>query len=815
MIYKKVRKSAKSAQDAASVSCCYLSPSRILIWSILTTFSIITNYTVTKTLLRTTLQDMENGFLPDDMMIVTINDEKGIDKGNKNSDKLHKEDHSKERLLVHDDTLTTNQEYKGYVVDVLSVASNTRLNYMETQRNTWAKHPLIRNFFNVTEDIDGSMMMSCQQRMSTSLVSAVPKWCRKRYLSIRSSDSQDFSWLMQRFVQFYAAKAWLMAKPNPAGWLCAQKRFPIGLATIVLGYVERGESLPDYLLIVDDDTFYNMDVFYNVVIASQNSSDHPFVGAGCRVTNGHSKEKGIVFPFGGFGLTFSKGSLERLLRPISIHNNLAEDVWQNSTLAAINNNLIFERAVFEDGMNLAEMMKKFALGEPFHNTAAWTRGYCFHGHWLLAIFTQLYGLHSETFMEAIQNSEITLRPTDPAPLYTNNCKNEYENCQPTDLACHYQTPLDMQRLVSGETSTVSNKLNNTEDTTRPIIILKSRFMQFQPNLTALGRARLQLFETFCLPTILGQVDTDFLWILRTDPDLDRSLLDPLMNLLEPHQSRFFLIASNDNTEGFRQLDVESMDVLSGDRDVLKRAVEDSRNRWVVEIRLDADDGLHKELIGTVRGVATNYILSEAPSLDWRALCVGRSINWHSGALAPLAEIDPNVADTRNIPPEGILTDPTKRHLSCITPGLSYILPPNVTSPPAIGHHVLHESIPACDESHETSGTTCLMMLDLPFHQAVQARTPTSHGMGGFHKEYKPNRDSHKLWSILSSSFNISKDRTTAVIDDFRQNILDIAKDNLAGQCTEDHSCARFSRKYLERIIWNKEREVTQQVVEPW
>ncbi len=777
------------------------STSTTLLLSLALVLLLSLNYTTTRRVVNTSFLDTKRAVVPD---IATYRN----NVQNIGSERKYFEGTSNPNLLV--ETLVNRYEEK--IVDVLSVASNQRPDYVQTQRNTWARHPLVRNFFNVTEDLDGGD--SCLRIPETEVLK-VSRWCRKRYLSPDPS-SKEFSWVMQRFVQYYARKAWLMTKPNPAGWLCAQKRFPVGFARIALGYVERGESLPDYLLVVDDDTVYNMDIYYKEVVKSRESSD-PFVSAGCRITNGKDKESGIVFPFGGFGLTFSKGSIERLLLPLSKYNALRNDKWQNASLAAIQQNLIFEREAFRDGMNLAEMMEKFAMAEPFHNISGWTRGFCFHGHWTLAIFTQLYGLHSEYFMDTLQDSEVTLRSSKRGPKYTNLCRNEYKNCKPTELVCHYQTPIDMARLVSeaaksrgtgyNVTKMIRAARNNVGFDKPPMIVLKSRFMQLQSNFTALGKARLQLFETFCIPTILGQIDDDFLWLIRTDPNLSEDLLLPLKEMLEPYSNRFFLIASNDNTEGFRQMNVDRMVILSGDSEILMRTVTASRERWLVETRLDADDGLHMGMVRGIREAATSYIQSNNTNLEWRAFCVSRSINWHSGALAPLQEVNPNVTNTLNIPPEGILTYSKKLHKSCITPGLSYVLPPSLPRPPMIGHHVLHETVPVCDESHDISGMKCLKFLDFGFHQAIQARTPTSHGMGGFHKEYKPEKDSKTIWKILESSFNISKNGTKIVINDFRENVVDIAKDNLAGQCTEDHSCSRFTRRYLERIIWTKAKEL--------
>lgn len=785
----------------------------LLILSGVISLSLFVNYTVTMALIDASISHTET--IPMSETVLVVDEVAQRDTGEGKHSSLREQ----VRPAFSFDTVVP-AGYEGKTVDILSVASNKRPEYVKTQRSTWAAHPLVRNFFNVTEDIDGDVVggKSCQS-LSLKRVLQVPTWCRNRYLSQDSTDP-DFSWVMQRFIHYYARKAWLQSKPNPAGWLCAQKRFPIGVARVVMSYAERGESLPDYLVVVDDDTYYNMDTYYSEIVQNRDSSD-PFVGAGCRVTNGQNKESGIVFPFGGFGLTFSKGSIQRLLQPLSKSNAMTNDEWQNSTLATIDQNLIVEGETFRDGMNLAEMMEKFALAEPFQNVSRWTRGYCFHGHWMLAIFTQLYELHSEVYMDAIQDSQIKLKSSKKGPRYTNLCKNEYLHCKPSDLACHYQTPHDMERLASGAAKRKNSGYNISKmtlslvnmDAKPPMIVLKSRFMQFQPNLLALGRARLQLFETFCLPTILGQQDKDFLWLIRIDPDLAVELLSPLKKMIEPYSDRFFLIASNDNTEGFRKLNVDSLKILSGDREVLREAVTRSNEHWLVESRLDADDGLQEDMIGTIREKATEYARTNAnsTSIEWRAFCVGRSIYWHSGALAPLGEVDPNVTNTLNIPAEGILTQTKKQHKTCITPGLSYVLPPSVSSPPAIGHHVLHENVPPCDGSHDFSGQKCLKFLDLDFQQAIQARTPTSHGMGGFQKEYSPKKDVSKLWDIVESKFNISPSKAKSVIEDFKENIIDIAKDNLAGQCTEDHSCSHFARRYLERIIWNKYREMNETI----
>jgi hypothetical protein len=45
-------------------------------------------------------------------------------------------------------------------------------------------------------------------------------------------------------------------------------------------------------------------------------------------------------------------------------------------------------------------------------------------------------------------------------------------------------------------------------------IIQTRFQQHQPDLVHLGRARLSLFKSFCLPTVSKQTSRQFLWIIR-------------------------------------------------------------------------------------------------------------------------------------------------------------------------------------------------------------------------------------------------------------------------------------------------------------
>jgi hypothetical protein len=88
------------------------------------------------------------------------------------------------------------------------------------------------------------------------------------------------------------------------------------------------------------------------------------------------------------------------------------------------------------------------------------------------------------------------------------------------------------------------------------LLVNSRFQQHDKNLTALGEARLELFETFCLPSMVHQTIQpknnsnlyQFIWIIKIDPKLDLRLKKKMVQLLKPYPN-FFLVGSNNNYGG--------------------------------------------------------------------------------------------------------------------------------------------------------------------------------------------------------------------------------------------------------------------------
>ena len=183
-------------------------------------------------------------------------------------------------------------------------------------------------------------------------------------------------------------------------------------------------------------------------------------------------------------------------------------------------------------------------------------------------------------------------------------------------------------------------LNNHPE---PIHIIQTRFMQHQPYLLSLGRARLDLFVTFCLPSLKSQVNKNFIWIIRTDPNLHSDLRDKLIALLDGYDN-FILLGSNYNPEGFGRdsndgttfgdflrdsKDSEEMTatVFSGNVTLVEEAFGKSKEGAIfLETRLDADDGLHRDFVKTVQSESRHLAVEESGL--WRIWCINYNVEWH-------------------------------------------------------------------------------------------------------------------------------------------------------------------------------------------
>jgi len=200
---------------------------------------------------------------------------------------------------------------------------------------------------------------------------------------------------------------------------------------------------------------------------------------------------------------------------------------------------------------------------------------------------------------------------------------------------------------------------NRHDEPRLIHILETRFMQNQPKLIELAKARLRLFETICLPTVLKQSAWGkFIWIIRTDPKLDSTIKEELIHILQStgaltstkrnndnnskkrqkqEMELTYVIGSNDNyvmsgaannttmPKGIRPFDIHSMlheavtnpqTIFAGSVNGMNKLLLEVSNKTtfandvVIWTRLDADDGINIAYINYIQNEATRYFLPQ-------------------------------------------------------------------------------------------------------------------------------------------------------------------------------------------------------------
>lgn len=279
--------------------------------------------------------------------------------------------------LVPINSLSIHSVHKSrsFTVDVLSVASTRQLDLLEAQRNAITSHTSVRNFFNATEldDFDPN----CQNDITWDHVQAVSKFCRNRPNHL----SSIFRYLRGQ----YARSQWLKKKQNPSGWLCAQVRPFSGLMKAYSHYAMSSEGLPDYFLIFDDDTYYNMELFRRSFESADPSEAKVY--AGCLVRS-PIHQINLTFPFGGFGTIVSQGALRLFFQRINCRElqkdsnySIIVDIQTKDSSALctkLKENNVGELKYFANGMNLVELMQKYSITERYRDVFQWTSGFCMH-----------------------------------------------------------------------------------------------------------------------------------------------------------------------------------------------------------------------------------------------------------------------------------------------------------------------------------------------------------------------------------------------------------------------------------------------------
>lgn len=323
-----------------------------------------------------------------------------------------------------------------FAVDILSVASLERYNNLVQQQKTFGSHPSVRNFFNATEVDDYDPL--CHKELTVEQVMKVSRFCRRRPANISRT--------MKYLRGMFARKQWLERKPNMVGWLCAIQRPYAGLKKVYSYYNRQNESLPNYFIILDDDSYYNMESF--TMNNKGMNSTLLSVTAGCLVRQPGKllfpvphevhyiylifnillmcftvHQINFTFPFGGFGAVFSGASLNYLFQPVRCHNNESISHENSDAICRqLSQDIAGELQYFQDGMSLLDLIYMYVNTERYRDVDQWKSGFCMHSDWVMGYFINYYNVSAHVSdewykdipharIEAYKDSVLYRRPT--------------------------------------------------------------------------------------------------------------------------------------------------------------------------------------------------------------------------------------------------------------------------------------------------------------------------------------------------------------------------------------------------------------------
>jgi hypothetical protein len=281
--------------------------------------------------------------------------------------------------------------------------------------------------------------------MDMTMLQTISKYhCRpkgRRLLGINETHNQFLFMLAHEFFTFREITT--IHKRNAFGWLCAQKRPMDGLYKVLSQYKlditnNKGglETLPDFLVIMDDDTWFNIELLLPI-IASKVNPKNPVIMAGCLIKRHYPIiAPGVDFnyPWGGFGTIINKAALVNLIRPLECPGK------DDRVCQLINQDRMGEKALFSRGMSVLDLMYKYTFDQPFAAAANWNKvGFCFHSDQALSFFLQ-YATNQQ-WMEIFPNS--TIGRGDKSS-WGGLCLKQKANCSPDDILCHYIEPEQMK-----------------------------------------------------------------------------------------------------------------------------------------------------------------------------------------------------------------------------------------------------------------------------------------------------------------------------------------------------------------------------------
>jgi hypothetical protein len=317
----------------------------------------------------------------------------------------------------------------GVAMDIISAGSRTKLAHLEAQQATFGSHATVRHYYRFTEDDD--VDQDCLgDPTAYNFVNESLRFCRTR-----ADGESDMAHLFGTN---------LFAPRGGDGWLCAQKR-PLDGFQRVMQLYRKGVPIPPYLAIIDDDTYLNMDLLLELLLAKFPPNE-PHVLAGFNLDFIEKYE--YTFPVGGYGSFLSQAAIERLLKPIDCSAK-DPDPFTRLNCWRLSLNYVGEANIFRDGMSISDLMFRYSIVSPFSNVSSWKSGFCMHSDEALGYFFNFYHIavpDQAMIGDASLNDDLLKRYRFAYLTPDNNGTSERRFCSPENHVCHYTTPDQMHAL---------------------------------------------------------------------------------------------------------------------------------------------------------------------------------------------------------------------------------------------------------------------------------------------------------------------------------------------------------------------------------
>jgi len=361
----------------------------------------------------------------------------------------------------------------------------------------------------------------------------------------------------------------------------------------------------------------------------------------------------------------------------------------------------------------------------------------------------------------------------------------------------------------------------------------------------------------------NDMDPPLLWIIKVDPNLDKTILNELKAVLEPVKQFTLVVGSNTNygigikPGGWRdgQAGQNILDAYDngqvyfpggdGAYQMLRRAHEARSDRVVIETRLDADDAVNKKYVAALQSTALRTLVDpkisgydgrdgdddddddgeqsskeekkEIQTARWLYWCPQTHVQWNPSSSADSPSGGPGFLQVFQMPN------------ICVTSGLSlgFAVGTEEENVPRYEHSkvymmiaVIHNNKGKKNITQGIEGTDkhdcglypsskCAVFVSDPMVSAFRSRAMTSAGMHNIDALGVPSiatpekfkEMAAKLWKeTIERQFGIRTERAKEAADFMMVNYLGTVRDNLRGQCTHGHSCKLSSLEKLQMTI---------------